>query len=45
VFEIHAGADYRDFGLADGLLQRGAVVTVPTLGLSQGRQLAFYASH
>lgn len=45
VFEIHAGADYRDFGLADGLLQRGAVVAVPTLGLSQGRQLAFYASH
>lgn len=45
VFEIHAGSDYRDFGLADGLLQRGAVVAVPALGLTQGQQLAFYASH
>lgn len=44
VFEIHAGSDYRDFGLTDGLLQRGALVVVPTLGLTQGRQLAFYAN-
>ena len=44
VFEIHAGSDYRDFGLTDGLLLRGAVVAVPTLGLTQGRQLAFYAN-
>ena len=44
VFEIHAGADYRDFGLTDGLLRRGALVVVPTLGLTQGRQLSFYAN-
>jgi hypothetical protein len=44
VFEIHAGSDYRDFGLTDGLLLRGAVVAVPTLGLTQGQQLAFYAN-
>jgi hypothetical protein len=44
VFEIHAGSDYRDFGLTDGLLLRGASVAVPTLGLTQGRQLAFYAN-
>ena len=44
VFEIHAGSDYRDFGLTDGLLLRGALVVVPTLGLTQGRQLAFYAN-
>lgn len=41
--ELHAGADYRDFGLVDGLQRRGATVVVPALGLSQGRQLAFYA--
>ena len=44
IFEIHAGSDYRDFGLTDGLLLRGALVVVPTLGLTQGRQLAFYAN-
>ena len=44
VFEIHAGADYRDSGLTDGLLRRGALVVVPTLGLTQGRQLSFYAN-
>ena len=44
IFEIHAGSDYRDFGLTDGLLLRGALVAVPTLGLTQGRQLAFYAN-
>jgi hypothetical protein len=44
VFEIHAGSDYRDFGLTDGLLLRGAHVAVPTLGLTQGQQLAFYAN-
>jgi hypothetical protein len=43
VFEIHAGSDYRDFGLTDGLVERGGVVVIPTLGLTQGRQLAFYA--
>lgn len=43
VVEIHAGADYRDWGLVEGLRARGALVSVPTEGLTQGRQLAFYA--
>ena len=42
LFEVHAGAEYRDFGLVDGLRARGASVEVPALGLSQGQQLAFY---
>jgi hypothetical protein len=42
VFEIHAGAAYRDFGLTDGLRRSGAQVVVPTEGLTQGQQLAFY---
>jgi hypothetical protein len=41
-FEIHAGQDYRNFGLEDGLRAAGATVEVPTAGLVQGRQLAFY---
>jgi hypothetical protein len=41
-FEIHAGAEYREFGLADGLLRRGCVIEVPALGMSIGRQLQFY---
>lgn len=44
VFEVHAGAAYRDHGLIDGLAQRGATVEIPAEGLSQGRQLAFYAN-
>lgn len=43
VFEVHAGAAYRDFGLVEGLRRRGAEVVIPAAGLSQGRQLAFYA--
>ncbi|MBA3618993.1 MAG: hypothetical protein H0W56_05250 [Acidothermales bacterium] len=43
VFEIHAGAEYRDFGLVDGLQSRGATVQVPAAHLGQGEQLAFYA--
>lgn len=43
VFEIHAGAEYRDFGLVDGLEAAGAAVVIPALGLRQGEQLAFYA--
>lgn len=43
VIEVHAGADYRDWGLVDGLGARGAMVSVPAAGLTQGRQLAFYA--
>jgi hypothetical protein len=42
IVEIHAGAEYRAFGLERGLEVRGAVVEVPTLGLPIGRQLAFY---
>jgi hypothetical protein len=43
-FEIHAGATYRDHGLVEGLRDRGAVVVIPAVGLSQGQQLAFYAA-
>jgi hypothetical protein len=43
VFEIHAGSDYRDWGLVEGLRAAGAAVEVPAAGLSQGQQLAFYA--
>lgn len=43
-FEIHAGADYFDFGLAAGLERRGAQVVIPTRGLRQGEQLRFYQS-
>jgi hypothetical protein len=42
VFEIHAGAEYREFGLIDGLARRGAAVEVPAAHLGQGKQLAFY---
>ena len=42
--EIHAGANYADFGLVGGLRARGATVVQPAAGLSSmGRQLAFYA--
>jgi hypothetical protein len=41
-FEIHAGRDYWDHGLEGGLLSAGASVTIPTKGMSQGEQLAFY---
>ena len=41
-FEIHAGMPYVDYGLRTGLVAAGASVTVPTEGLRQGEQLAFY---
>jgi hypothetical protein len=41
-FEVHAGAEYFDFGLRDGLLAAGAEVVVPTEHLRQGQQGAFY---
>jgi Family of unknown function (DUF6884) len=44
VVEIHAGAEYRDYGLLEGLAVRGCVIEVPTAGLSMGRQLQFYRS-
>lgn len=42
VIEIHAGADYRDFGLLEGLDRRGCHVVNPTEGMSIGPQLRFY---
>jgi hypothetical protein len=42
-FEIHAGSEYRSFGLVEGLEQRGAIVEVPAVHLGQGEQLAFYS--
>jgi hypothetical protein len=41
-YEVHAGAEYRDFGLLDGLRRRGASIETPTEGLGIGKQLAFY---
>ena len=43
VVEFHAGSEYRDWGLVDGLLARGVTVETPTEGIPLGRQLAFYA--
>jgi len=45
VFEIHAGANYRVFGLVAGLSSMGFVVEVPTEGLRMGAQLQFYKHH
>lgn len=42
VVEMHAGSAYRDFGLVDGLVERGLKVEVPTFGMSLGQQLRFY---
>ena len=41
-FEIHAGAEYRDFGLVAGLTALGCAVEIPTQGMAIGHQLAFY---
>ena len=41
-FEIHAGSQYRNFGLVEQLEAAGASCEVPAEGLSQGDQLAFY---
>jgi hypothetical protein len=43
-FEIHAGAEYRNFGLVQGLLDRGAHVEIPMEHLSQGEQLEQYGN-
>jgi hypothetical protein len=40
--EIHAGVEYRDFGLVQGLAECGFRVVIPTEGMSIGVQLAFY---
>lgn len=42
IFEIHAGADYRDYGLTAGLKALHCRVDVPTAGMSMGGQLSFY---
>jgi len=42
VFEIHAGAEYRDFGLLEGLRSRGCTIEIPTEGMRIGHQLRFY---
>ncbi len=44
VFEIHAGAEYREFGLTAGLLARGCLIENPTEGLGLGKQLQFYSN-
>ena len=41
-FEIHAGNEYRAFGLEQGIRELGGLVIVPTTGLSLGQQLAYY---
>lgn len=41
-FEIHAGNEYRMFGLEQGIRELGGLVNVPTAGLSLGQQLAYY---
>ena len=43
VFEIHAGSEYRNFGLVDGVRKLGCEVDIPTEGLRIGVQLRFYA--
>jgi endonuclease-3 len=43
-FEIHAGSAYRDHGLVDALRRAGAGVSIPAEGMSQGQQLALYAT-
>ncbi len=42
-FEIHAGTEYREFGLRQGLEREGARIEIPTKGLRMGEQLSFYA--
>ena len=45
IFEIHAGASYRNFGLTARLQARGAAVEIVAEHLGQGEQLAFYANN
>lgn len=44
VVEIHAGAEYRDFGLERGLRERGMRVENPTEAMPIGVQLSYYQS-
>jgi hypothetical protein len=45
VFEFHAGAEYRDFGVSEALLTRGCIIENPTAHMPIGRQLQFYAGN
>jgi len=45
VIELHAGKAYRDYGVVQGLTERGAEVSVPLAHLRQGEQLSWYASY
>lgn len=42
-FEIHAGHEYRNYGLRDGLDRAGALSVCPVAGLDLGGQLRYYA--
>lgn len=42
IFEIHAGIDYRDYGLVRLIKARGAKVTIPTQRLGIGKLLRVY---
>ena len=42
-FEIHAGANYTNYGVVSGLQSRGATVERPAAGLGMGQQLALYS--
>lgn len=43
VFEIHAGAAYRNYGVVEGLVELGAVVEAPNGEYRFGELLAFYS--
>lgn len=43
-FELHAGDEYRSYGLRDGLDRGGALSIYPVAGLRLGDQLTYYAS-
>ena len=42
VFEVHAGLEYRAFGLERGLKEAGAEVETPMEGVPMGKQLRAY---
>ena len=44
-FELHAGANYLEFGLIDALTQHGGTVSWPTRGVPMGKQLQYYQRH
>lgn len=44
-FELHAGHEYRSFGLRGGLVRAGATTSYPVAGMRLPEQLQFYARH